>query len=279
MKSIQGFAAVIGLAVTLVSSPFEPLCAQDGADPECDEECQAGRDAQDVTAAVNGVFLSNAIGFGPSGDDTFYNFQIQPIATVAQEDWGDLIIRGITPVFGVPVPSTTPGQLNTEWGLSDTIVQGLYVPPGQDGLIRFGVGPQVALATHTESATQGSGWGGGIAGGAFGFAGDLAFGGIANHLWGEDGFSTTTVQPIIYYNLETPGIGPWFVGYNAPITYDWNAESGDAWEVPLGLTVGKTFVLPSKDSLQFAVGAYDLVETSANGNDWQLRFSINVLTN
>ncbi|MEM1194707.1 MAG: hypothetical protein AAGH57_01265 [Pseudomonadota bacterium] len=279
MRKSTKRSLAIGCVINALCVQAGSLHAQDVVEEVCDEQCQATRDAQDVTAAVNGVFLSNAIGFGPDSENTLYNFQIQPIATVARGEWGDAILRGITPVLGVPIPDQGADDLNTEWGLSDTVVQALYVPGGQDGLIRFGIGPQVSLATHTQSSAQSGGWGGGIAGGAFGFAGPLAFGGIANHLWGEDGYSTTTVQPIVYYNLETPGIGPWFFGYNAPITYDWDAEDGDAWEIPVGATVGKTVVLPSRDSLQFAVGGYYLAEAPTNGNDWQLRFSINFLLN
>ena len=51
-------------------------------------------------------------------------------------------------------------------------------------------------------------------------------------------FSTTTVQPIVFYNLKSPGIGDWFGGYNNSITYDWSADSGDAWTVPIGAAVG-----------------------------------------
>ncbi len=223
MRTEKDTAPRFGFLLSLAIAFASPIQAQEltkdsPVAEECDDECQATRDAQDVTAAVNGVFFSNAIGFGPSDDNTLYNFQIQPIATVAQGEGGDLILRGIAPVLGVPVPaqvpvaSSTESELDTEWGLSDTVVQALYVPPGQDGF-RVGFGPQVSLTTHTEDATKAAGWGGGIAGGGFGFAGPLAFGGIANHLWGEDGYSTTTVQPIVYYNLETPGIGATTIVY------------------------------------------------------------------
>ena len=85
------------------------------------------------------------------------------------------------------------------------------------------------------------------------------------------------MQPIVFYNLESPGIGKWFFGYNNSITYDWSAESGNAWTVPVGGAIGKTFVTPSKMALTFKVGGYALVESPEGGNDWELTFSLNVL--
>ena len=42
----------------------------------------------------------------------------------------------------------------------------------------------------------------GLAGVAFGSAGPLSYGGILGHHWGEDGFSLSTIQPIVFYNTE-----------------------------------------------------------------------------
>ena len=49
------------------------------------------------------------------------------------------------------------------------------------------------------------------------------------------------LQPIIFYNTEI--FGGSYIGYNNLITYDWSASGSDAWQVPVGLTAGKTFIL------------------------------------
>lgn len=248
--------------------------AQEVPEIGCDEQCQATRDSQDPTAAVNGVFFNNTVGFGPTSNDTTVDLQVQPIATVAQESWGDLILRGVVPVLGLPMPDSAGTDLETDFGLSDTVVQAFFIPKNQNGPVRFAFGPQISLATHTESAFQGAGWGGGFAVAGFGFAGPLSYGALVNHLWGEDDFSTSTLQPIVFYNLKSPGIGDWFFGYNNSITYDW---SNDEWTVPLGLEAGKTFILPSETALTVSAGAYSLVETPTAGNDWEFTFNLNVL--
>lgn len=248
-------------------------------DPACDEQCQAARAAQDPTAEVNGVFFDNTLSFGSEIDETLYDFEVQGVRTLLSEVWGALILRGIIPVLGVPVPEPSSGDLDTEFGVSDTIVQLFYVPTATLGPFSYGFGPQVSLSTHQSDEQQAAGYGGGIAGGAFGFAGSWAFGGIANHLWGEDDFSTTTIQPIVYYNLTTPPVGDWFFGYNAEISYDWSASSSDnAWTVPLGLTVGKTLFQPSRPAVTINLGAYGLLESQNDALDWQLTFAVNILS-
>lgn len=268
------FSSVLVVIVLLLADM--PAFGQEEAQLECDEVCQATRDSQDPTAAVNGFFLSNSIGFGPTSDDTLYNFQLQPIATVAQRDWGNILLRGVIPVLGVPVPDGTPMGRETEWGISDTIFQAFVIPSNQSGPLTFAFGPQLSLDTHTDDATQGAGWGGGVATAAFGASGPLTYGAIVNHLWGQDDYSTSTIQPIVFYNLSSPGIGDWFFGYNNSITYDWSADD-NAWEVPIGLSAGKTFILESKKALSYRIGAYSLVETANDGNDWELTFSASLL--
>jgi len=268
----------IGGMILCTSVNLAHARAADTLDEACDEQCQATRASQDPTAEINGVFFDNTINFGSDSDQTLYNFEIQGVKTLASEDWGGLIARSIVPVVGSPVPEAQPNSFDTEWGVSDTVLQLFYVPTNESGVLNPGFGPQVSLRTHTDDAQKGAGWGGGIAGGAFGFAGPWAFGGLASHLWGEDDFNTTTIQPIVYYNLESPGIGDWFFGYNAQLTYDWSADSpGDALTAPIGASVGKTVLLPSRVAVSYTLGAYKLVESPADISDWQLKFAINIL--
>lgn len=270
-KQVCEGAVCIGI---VAFSTMEQAQAQQIDTEVCDQTCQATRNAQDPTAAVNGVFFDNTIGFGPTSDNTLYNLQVQPILTAVQEDWGDIVLRGVVPVLGVPTPAPA-GELDTEFGLSDTVLQAFYIPPVDVGF-KFGIGPQVSLATHTDDEVQGAGWGAGVAGGGFGFVGQWSMGGLINHLWGEDNYSQSTIQPIIYYNVKESPIGAWFIGYNSQIVYDWSADDNQ-WTVPIGATVGRTFVTRSGHSLTFNLGAYELIEAPENGNEWQLQFSLNIL--
>lgn len=269
----------IGLVHFLLASFFwnTSAHAQD-ANLDCDEQCQATRASQDPTAEVNGIFLDTTTSFGSSSDETLYNYQIQGVRTLASAEWGALVLRGIVPVLGVPVPDATTMDLDTDFGISDTVVQLFYVPNDQIGPFSYGFGPQVSLSTHSDDAQKAAGFGAGLAAGVFGFSGPWSFGGLVNHLWGEDDYSTTTLQPIIYYNFESERFGDWFLGYNDRISYDWSADrSSDAWTVPLGLTAGKTVLQPSGRAVTYNLGAYKLLESANDALDWQLRFAVNIL--
>ncbi|MEJ2285928.1 MAG: hypothetical protein P8X85_20325 [Desulfobacterales bacterium] len=117
----------------------------------------------------------------------------------------------------------------------------MFWTPKTDADIKFGVGPQVSIPTHTTKRVAGPKWGAGMAGGFFGFAGELSYGALLGHHWGEDDFSVTTIQPIVFYNLAA--LSGVYVGYNNSITYNWNADAGDRWQIPLGLTAGKTMAI------------------------------------
>ena len=159
------------------------------------------------------------------------------------------------------------------WGLSDVLLQGFVVPKTDLG-IKFGFGPQVSLRTRTAAAVGGPGWGGGLAAVAFGFAGSLSYGALLGHHWGQDDYSLTSLQPIVFYNLEL--FGGSYIGHNNSITLNWNADSGDHWQVPLGLTVGKTFLLEGGYALDASVGGYGLAVRPDGGADAQLKFALSV---
>lgn len=249
---VSGLCLSLGLAAMAV-----PAFADD-----CDEACQAVRNAQDPLADVKAIMTDNTITFGDGGASDGYNFQVQPVYTMHLDNGNNLILRGIVPIMGVPT-----GGGHT-WGLGDTILQAFYVPK-VDGGIKFGFGPQVSLPTRTSSALAGPGWGIGASAVAFGFAGNLSYGGIVGHHFAESGFSVTTVQPIVLYNTEFLG-GSYF-GYNNSITYDWKA---DQLTVPLGLTFGKTVVMESGLAVDFFVGAYNLIERAAGVGEWQGKFGV-----
>jgi hypothetical protein len=209
------FAICVGMTTMAIAVPAH---AQD-----CDETCQALRKAQDPLADVKAIMTDNTIAVGTAKDNTSYAFQIQPVYSIGTDMGFNVILRGIVPVVGVyngaylPWIGPTPIGGGYTWGLGDAMIQAFIVPQ-TDGDIKFGFGPQVSVPTHTDSILAGPGWGIGAAAVAFGFAGDLSYGGILGHHWGENGFSLTTVQPIVMYNMDL--FGGSYIGYNNSITYD-----------------------------------------------------------
>jgi len=254
------------------------------ADDEQSALEEMARKAQNPLADVKAIMTDNTIAYGGGNDDdTSYGFQLQPVYSISNESSYNQIARAIIPIMGVepgvvvpPLgPEPRPGEDST-WGLGDMIVQ-YFFSPKEGGAWKLGVGPQISLKTHTSDRLSGSGWGAGLAGVAFSGAGSWSYGAIAMQHWGEDDFSAFTLQPIVMYNFPNkPGM---YLGYNNSVTYNWEADSGDEWNVPLGLTFGQTLLLGNGDGLDLSIGAYDLVEKPEGGSDWQLKFGISYFFN
>ncbi len=269
MKILTAIASGLILGAAL-SNPLHAMT------PE--EQAEALKKAQDPLADVRALMTDNTVAFGTADDKTSYGFQLQPVYSIPTDMSFNFITRAVIPVLGVQEGAEFPklgsdpiGGSGLTWGISDIYLQGYFVPKS-DSSIKFGFGPQVSLRTRTDPAVGGAGWGGGLAGVVFGLAGNFSFGGIVAHHWGQDNYNLTTVQPIVNYSLES--ISGAYFGYNNSITYNWSAPERDAWQIPLGLTMGKTLLFEKGDMLDLSVGGYNLVASPRGGADWQLKFGI-----
>lgn len=270
-------SALLTLAVLICSLTRLPVAYAQSAE----DQAEALRKAQDPLADVKALMTDNTISLGTADDDTSYNFQLQPVYSLPTTRGFNFIARGLIPIVGaqegagLPILGADPvGGSGLTWGLSDIYLQGFFVPKTESS-VKFGFGPQISLRTRTDDAVSGPGWGGGFAGVFFGFSGPLAYGAILGHHWGEDDFSLTTLQPIVFYNTELFGSGS-YIGYNNSITHDWSAPESDAWQVPLGLTVGKTLIFESGYMFDMSLGAYHLATAPEGGADAQVKFGLNL---
>ncbi|MXU65952.1 hypothetical protein [Oceanomicrobium pacificus] len=263
-------------SLTMVASFFA------GAALACDAACLAARKAANPLADTKALMTDNTIAYrtGTEEEDS-YNFQLQPVYSVPLGD-ANLVLRGIVPIQGVQQAASLPPSIPTPspateltWGIGDSTVQAFYAPtPGASG-IALGYGVQVSLPTRSDDALAGAGWGAGPAFVMFGQTGDLSWGGLVGHMWGEDDFSVTILQPIVIYGFG----GGWYAGYNNLLSYNWSAEKdAEPWSVPLGLTVGKTTVLNEETgtALDLSLGYYALERSPLGGPDSQLKFGISM---
>lgn len=235
--------------------------------------------AQDPLGDVRAIMTDNTIAFdGGPDDDTSYAFQFQPVYAIKNETRFNMILRAILPVVGVesgivlpPLgPEPRPPESST-WGLSDTIVQYIFSPKGDSG-IKWGIGPQVSLNTHSSDRQAGPGWGAGAVAVIFGGAGNWALGAIGMQHWGEEDYNVGTLQIIAMYNFESkPGM---YLGYNNAMTFNWEASSGNTLTLPLGATFGRTMPIGEGAGLDLSIGAYKLVERPQDAPRWQLKFGI-----
>ena len=266
------------LVVSLVLSVGN-LYAQDE-----DALAEFARKAQDPLGDVKALMTDNTIAFdGGPNEDTSYSFQLQPVYSLDTTGKWNMILRGIVPVVGIepgvvapPIGPEPRPPTGSTWGISDAMVQ-MFFSPKSDSVWKWGIGPQISLDTATSDRVAGPGWGYGVAGVIFGGVGNFAIGAIGMYHWGERGFAVGTIQPILMYNFPSaPGL---YLGYNNAITYNPKASSGNKWQVPLGLTFGRTFLLGSGDGLDLSLGAYDLAKGPDGGHDAQLKFGISYFFN
>lgn len=267
------------VAAGLVFCPFGAF-ASDGA-----KAAEMARKLQDPLANISAVMTENDIMFKTGDGSTSYQFQIQPVHAMDFPEKGfTLIPRAVIPVVGAApladlpqLGDRLPGGGGTTWGLSDIVTQFFFAPKTTSAW-KWGLGPQLSWGTHSDEILKGPDWGAGPVGVLVGSLGEqVVLAGIVGHLWSYDGdFSTTTIQPMLFYNIESvPGAS---IGYTATITADWKAEdSGDRWTVPLGMVVGRTFDLGGGYGLDLNAGPYWNLVKPEGAADWFIKFGVTLV--
>jgi hypothetical protein len=98
---------------------------------------------------------------------------------------------------------------------------------------------------------------------------------VAGHMWGQGSFSTTILQPMVFYNFPfAPG---WELGYDQIISYDWNDSPGSGWTVPVGAVLGRTFSLGGGVGLSAGLGYYYNVVRPRGGARSTIRLNLHLL--
>ncbi|MCA0905702.1 hypothetical protein LCM27_04760 [Ruegeria marisrubri] len=260
------------------------LCALGGrpstaiADGRCDQQCQLARKAQDPLASIRALVLDNTIGFDSDRDPQSYATLVQPVYSLPSEGRYNVILRGTVPVIGVrdgvvlpPLGPDPRGRSSYSTGLSDSIVQAFFSPKSESDL-KFGIGPQVSLRTRTGDELAGPGWGGGVSAVVTGFSGRWSYAAIVGQHWGQQGYSVATINPVLIYNSDL--LGGSYIGYSNSLTYNWKASSGNRWQIPLGLTAGKTFPLDNGSAIDLSMGYYKMAERPEGGLESQFKFAV-----
>ncbi|HUO05525.1 MAG TPA: hypothetical protein VMU16_10040 [Candidatus Binataceae bacterium] len=82
----------------------------------------------------------------------------------------------------------------------------------------------------------------------------------------------TYVEPDFSYNFESG----WYIDTDPAITFDWTANTANAWTLPVGADVGKAFNI-GKQAMTMQIGSYDFVKYPPNTPQWGIRLSITFL--
>lgn len=179
-------------------------------------------------------------------------------------------------VFDQPVPRVNNNQL--DWhgvsGMGDMVIDASYGRTYKTGWLWL-AGLVNTLPTATDNEIAGKQW----RMGPEGIAGYIQPWGLLavfpSHQWdvtgwGGGNYSTTQVQA---FAMFTPG-GGWAVGTQPIMDYNWEADGGDHWTIPLNLYISKTLVLgkmPFKFDLDLN---YYVEQPDTFGPEWMLGFNV-----
>jgi hypothetical protein len=190
-----------------------------------------------------------------------------------------LITRPTVPiVWSQPRPDGFD-KTNRDSGIGD-ITLPLLLAPQMDNWI-FAIGPTFNLPTSTNDALGRQQWALGPAVGV-GYKTDAwILGAFPQYFWkiSSRGDRNNEVKDASYMSFLWWGFinlpDAWQVGSNPTITYDHQAESGNRWNVPIGLTVAKTVRLGGTP-VKFQVGAeYSVVSQDDFGK--RMNFKLNII--
>jgi hypothetical protein len=234
--------------------------------------------AQDLAKSVHNPFedfvklsIQSATGFelGPhhnAGD----SFNIQPLVPFSLNAQWDLIARPSLTVTYLPSP-------HEQFGIAD-LQTSFFLTPAKATTWIWGVGPIFQLPTASSRELGTGRWSAGPTAALIYSEGPWFDGILAYQLMSFAGnrdrgsVNQTYLEPEISYNFESG----WYVQCDPPITYDWTADSANAWTIPMGADIGRVLKVGSQDfSLQ--VGTYDLLKRPDGAPQWIIRVNLTLL--
>ncbi len=226
---------------------------------------------------------------GDLTDKTRYThtWTFQPVIPVPlKDDWMLINRPAITTIFRAEVP-TGPNSFETEeWELGDMALFSLLgknIPQENevlgDGDLVLGAGATFLFPTATEDRLGSERYSAGPAALAA-YVGEKAIvGGLFQHRIsytgqsGRDEVNLTNLQYFYFLNFE----GGWQVGGSPTIKANWEADSDDTWNVPIGLGVQKLLFLgklPVKTGIHFE---WSPIHEDTLGDRWSIKINLSLI--
>jgi hypothetical protein len=208
----------------------------------------------------------------------------QPILPIPLHGTGDgawrVITRPIIPViFSEPVPEGF-NEFDHKGGIGDIqLPLTLNLPDRYAGNLLLGAGPVVMFPSATNDDLGKDQWALGPAV-VLGYKNKkLTTGVFPNYFWkvggsGQDDDTPDINQGSLLYFLIMNLPNAWQAGFNPTISYNHQADSGNKWNVPVGLFVGKTTKI-GKLPVNIKAGVeYSVVSADIFGQRAQFRLQI-----
>lgn len=206
----------------------------------------------------------------------------QPILPVPLKGEGAeelrVIMRPVVPlIWGVPTPDGFD-KFDYKSGIGDIQLPFVFaVPASKAGKWILGAGPVFEFPTATDDDLGADQWslGPAIAVGHKGKALTSVL--FFNYFWkigesGQDSGTPDTSKGSLLYSFQYALKDGWQIGTNPNITYNHKASSGNKWNVPIGVFVGRTLKLGARP-WNFKLGVeYSAVSPDDFGQQAAIRF-------
>jgi len=209
---------------------------------------------------------------------------LQPILPIPLHGTGDgewkMVTRPIIPIiFSKPIPKGFD-EFDDTGGIGDIQLPVLLNLPTQyAGNFLLGAGPVGLFPSATDDDLGQDQWALGPAA-VFGYKNKFMTAGVfPNYFWkvgssGQDDDTPDVNQGSMLYFLILNLPDAWQVGFNPTITYNHQADSGNKWNVPVGLFAGKTVKI-GKMPVNIKAGfEYSVVSPDDFGQIAQFRLQI-----
>jgi hypothetical protein len=195
---------------------------------------------------------------------------IEPLLPFSlNQDW-DLMARPSLTVAYSPTP-------HEQSGLED-LQTSFFLTPHKESTWIWGAGPIFQFPTGSSSGLGSGRWSAGPTAALVYSQGAWLNAILTSHLMSFAGnrarrsVNQTYIEPMISYNLDSG----WYADVDPQMTYDWTADTANAWLIPMGADVGKAFNI-GPQSLSLQLGAYDLVKRPDGAPQWIARVSVTFL--
>lgn len=265
-------AAVDDAAETGASTVHKAIGATDKAAPAAGGgDLALAKASQNPLAAMISVPFQNNANFNAGPDDDTQNVLLfQPVIPFDLNDDWNIIGRMIMPITTQP-GSLTKEQGSSKTGIGNTQIVAYFSPKETFHDWTWGVSPVLMLPASDDNFGSKE-WGGGFSVVALTMPGKWVYGGLVTQLWAPSGddssqITSTSLQYFINYNLSDG----WYLSSAPTMTYNWRADAGDRWTVPMGGGVGR-IVHWGKQPINISLRAYgNVVKPTSDSSDWTLQ--------
>lgn len=229
--------------------------------------------SQNPVAAMISIPMKNKFNFGAGQEDAFaYELELQPVYPVNLGSL-NLINRFIVPIAYQKAPHE---DMDDEFGLRNITYQA-FLSPSDAGNIIWGLGPAMIIPTNTDDSLGNDKWAAGPAAVVLAIRRPWVSGFLAQHFVdfaGDSDAAEVNLSTLQYFiNYNTPH---YYLNTSPTMSYNWEANSDDAWIIPIGGGIGK-IVHFGKMPVDMRVSVYWNAKAPESAPDWFSEFQIKLM--